>query len=108
MPNPTQEPAASSKAQSGDLKDTDDLCTFKIKIESQNSDIGLIKTSDYIKINLKISNPSEEPPVSSKTQNQDLKDMGLLCTFEIKIDSYNFGHGCIKDHWPYTNQDQDP
>ena len=35
MPNPNQEPPASSKAPSQDLKDMDFLCTFKIKIESQ-------------------------------------------------------------------------
>ena len=38
MPNPSQEPPASSKAPSKDLKDMDFLCTFKIKIESQNLD----------------------------------------------------------------------
>ena len=36
MPKPSQEPPASSKAPNQDLKDTDVLCTFKIKIESQN------------------------------------------------------------------------
>ena len=41
--NPSQEPSASSKAPNEDLKDMDDLCTFKIKIESQNSDHGCIK-----------------------------------------------------------------
>ena len=33
MPNPIQEPPASSKAPNEDLKDMDVLCTFKIKIE---------------------------------------------------------------------------
>ena len=43
MPNPSQELLASSKAQSKDLRDTDGLCTFKIKIEeSQNLDYGCI------------------------------------------------------------------
>ena len=36
MPNPSQEPPASSKAPNEDLKDMDVLCTFKTKIESQN------------------------------------------------------------------------
>ena len=35
MPNPSQEPRASSKAQNPDEMDIDVLCTFKIKIESE-------------------------------------------------------------------------
>ena len=55
----------------------DVLCTFKIKIE----------ISDYIEIKVKISNPSKEPPVPTKSLNQDLKDMDILCTFKIKKES---------------------
>ena len=36
MPNPSQEPPASSKAPNQDLKYMYVLCTFEIKIESQN------------------------------------------------------------------------
>ena len=36
MPNSSQEPPTTSKAPNEDLKDMDVLCTFKIKIESQN------------------------------------------------------------------------
>ena len=43
MPNPSQEPLASSKTPNKDLKDMDVLCTFKIKIEDQNLDHGCIK-----------------------------------------------------------------
>ena len=43
MPNPSQEPPASWKAPNQDLKDVDGLCTFKIKIESPNSDHGCVK-----------------------------------------------------------------
>ena len=101
MPNPSQEPPASSKACNEDLKDVDVLCTFKIKIksqnldygcikikiESQNSDHGCIKTIDHIHIKIKMPNPSQEPPASSKAPNEDLKDMDVLCTFKIKIES---------------------
>ena len=45
------------------------------------------KTSDYIQIKVKMANPSQEPPASSKAPNQDLKDMDVLCTFKIKIES---------------------
>ena len=41
MPNPSQEPPASSIAKNQDLKDMDVLCIFKIKIESQNLEYGI-------------------------------------------------------------------
>ena len=56
---------------------------------------------------LKMPNPSQEPPASSKAQNQDLKDMDDPCTFKNKIESQNSEHGCIKDKRPYPNQDSD-
>ena len=67
----------------------DDLCTFKIKIESQNSEYKWFKD--------KSSYPSEETLASSKARNEDLKDMNVLCTFKIKIESQNFEHWCLKD-----------
>ena len=55
-----------------------------------------------------MQNPSQEPPASSKTPNQDLEDMDVLGTLKIKKDSQNFEHVYIKDILPYTNQYQDP
>ena len=114
IPNSSQEPQASSKAPNQDLKDMDILCIVNIKIESQNLDnrakiwiIGLSKTSDHIQIQVKMPNSSQEPPASSKAPNGDLKDMDVLCTFKIKIESQNSDHGYIKDQWPYQNQYQD-
>ena len=49
-------------------------------------------------------NPSQEPPASSKSPDQDLKDMDVLCTFKIKIETQNW---VIKDQWPCPNQYQD-
>ena len=69
--------------------------------------MGISKTCDHIQIMIKIQNPSQEPPASSKAPNEDIKDMDVLCTFKIKIESQNSDHGCIKDQWPYPNQDQD-
>ena len=55
------------------------------------------KTSDHIKIKIKMPNPSQGPPASSKAPNEDLEDMDVLCTFKIKIESKNSNHGYIKD-----------
>ena len=43
IPNFSQEPPASSKALNEDLKGMDVLCTFKIRIEGQNSYYECIK-----------------------------------------------------------------
>ena len=48
--------------------------------------MSVSKTSDHIKIGLKMPIQSEEPPASSKAPRQDLKDMDVLCTFKIKIE----------------------
>ena len=69
MPNPSQEPPGSSKSPNEDFKDTDVLCTVKIKIESKILNVGVLKTSDYIQIKIKIQNQSQEHPVSSKAPN---------------------------------------
>ena len=63
------------------------------------------KTSDHIQFKIKMQNPSQEPPASSKAPNEDWKDMDVLCTFKIKIESQNLDHGCVKDQLPYPNQD---
>ena len=69
--------------------------------------MSISKTSDDIQIKIKMLNPSQEAPASSKAPNEDLKDMDVLCTFKIKIESKKSDHECIKHHWPYPNQDQD-
>ena len=55
------------------------------------------KVSDCIQIKIKMANLIQEPPASSKDPNQDIKDMDVLCTFKIKIESPNSNHGYIKD-----------
>ena len=65
------------------------------------------KISDHIQLKIKMPNPSQESQVSSKATNEDIQDMDALCIFKVKIESQNLGHGCIKDQWPYPNQDQD-
>ena len=55
------------------------------------------KSNDLIQIKIKLPNPSQEPPASSKAPNEDLEDMDVLCTFKIKIESQNLDHMYIKD-----------
>ena len=69
IPNPSQKPSASFKLPYQDLKDMDILWTFNIKIESQNQNLGVSKTSDHIQIMIKMPNPSQEHPASSKAHN---------------------------------------
>ena len=62
--------------------------------------MGISKTIDYIRINIKIPNPSHEPPASPKAPNDDFKDMDVLCTFRNKTESQNWEIGVSKttDH----------
>ena len=64
-----------------------------IKFQGRSS-----KVHDHIKI--KMSNPSQETPASSKAPNQDLKDIDVLCTFKIKIESPILNTGLLhtSDH----------
>ena len=50
--------------------------------------------SDYIQIKIKMTNPSQEPPASSKAPKENLKDMDDLCSFKIKIESQNLVQLC--------------
>ena len=59
--------------------------------------MGVSKTMDYIKIKIKIQNSTLEPPASSKAPNQDFKDMDVLCTLKIKIESQNSEYWRTKD-----------
>ena len=52
-------------------------------------------------------NPSQEPPASPKAPNEDIKDIDVLCTLKIKVESQNLDHSRIKDQGPYPNQDKD-
>ena len=68
--------------------------------------MGVSKTSDHVQVKIKMQNPFQDPSASSKAPNEDLKDMDVLCTFKIKIESQYLEHGCIIDQYPYPNQDQ--
>ena len=64
-------------------------------------------TSDHIKREIKMPNPSQEPPASSKAPKEDSKDVDVLCTFKIKIESKKLEYWCINNHWTDPNKDQD-
>ena len=59
--------------------------------------MGVSKTRDHIKFKMKMPNPSQEPPASSKAPNEELKDKDVLCTFKINVESQNFDQWYIKD-----------
>ena len=69
--------------------------------------MGISKTIDHIQNKIKIPNSSQESPACSKGLSQNLKNMDVLCTFKIKIETQNLEYGCIKDQWLNPNQDQD-
>ena len=98
MSNPSQEPPASSKAPNEVIKDKDFLCISKIKRKRAKIwNMSVSKTNDHIQIKIKIPNPSQEPPASSKAPIHDSKDLSVLPTFKIKIESKNLDCWCIKD-----------
>ena len=107
MPNPSQDPLASSKAKNEELKDMVVLCTFKIKIDSQNFAQRCTKAQWPYPNQYQHAKPHSGSPASSKAPNDDLKDMNVLCTFKIKVESKNSEYGCTKGQWPYPYQYMD-
>ena len=107
MPNPSQEPTASSKAPNEDLKDMDVLCTFKIKIESQNWDHGCIKDQWPYPYQDQDAKPQSGISRVLQSSKWGLKGHDVLCTFKIKSESQNSDYPCIKDQWPYPKKNQD-
>ena len=67
----------------------------------------MVESNNIDHIHIEMQQPSQEPPASSKARDEDLKDMDVLCTFKIKIESQNSEYGCIQDQSPYMNQNQD-
>ena len=47
--------------------------------------MGVTNTGDPIKIKIKMQNPSQEHIASSKAPNEDLTDIDVLYTFQIKM-----------------------
>ena len=59
--------------------------------------MGVPRTSDPTQINIKMPNPSQDPPVSSEAPNKDVKDMNVYGIFKIRIKDNNLEHGSTKD-----------
>ena len=51
--------------------------------------MDVLYISDLIKIKIKMPSASQEPTMSSESLYEDLKEMDVLCPFEIKI--WNMG-----------------
>ena len=51
------------------------ICSLHLQNEDRHNlhNMGVSKTSDHIKIKIKMQNPHQEPPASINAQNQDLK-----------------------------------
>ena len=58
------------------------------------------KTSDHIQINIRMQNPSQEPPASSKAPFQDLNDMDVLASLNSRQRAKFWNMGVLKtiDH----------
>ena len=64
----------------------------KSRQRAKIQNLGVPKTTDDSQIKIKMPNPSEELLASSKSPNQDLKVLDVLCTFKIKIENQNSEH----------------
>ena len=107
MLNPSHAQPAPTKPQIRSYKTWIFFALSKSRQRAEIQIMSLSKTSDHIQIKIKMPNPSQEPPASSKAPGQDLKDMDVLCTFKIKIESQNLDHQYIRDLSSYANKDQD-
>ena len=76
--------------------------------------MGISKTQDHIQNRIKMPNPSQEPPVLSKTHNQDLKDMDVFASSKSrkrgKIQNMGVSKTshCIKIKIKMLNPSQEP
>ena len=64
------------------------------RVEILNMDVS--KNSDHIKVNIKMSKPSQELPTSCKIPNFDLKDTDILFTYKINLERKFQNMGVIK------------
>ena len=103
IPNPSQEPKLFSKVLDQDLNDM----FFPIYSigESQNLDQWWFKDLWPYYNQIKDSKPQSGTYSFLQILHQNFKDMDVLYTFKINLNSQNSDLGCIKEQWPYSNQD---
>ena len=87
IPNPSQNPPVFSRAPNQDFKDMEVLCIIKIKIESQHLELGFTKNQWPYPIQDLDDKSQSDLPVSSRTPNQKSKEMDVLFTFQIMIET---------------------
>ena len=92
------------KHQNQDLKDIDDLWTFKVKIGRQYLDYRFI--NDKWPYPNQGQNPKPQSGTSNILKSTKLRVKGQGCSW--KIGSQNLEHGCNNDQQLYLNQDQNP
>ena len=64
------------------------------RVEILNMDVS--KNSDHIKVNIKMSKPSQELPTSCKIPNFDLKGTDIRFTYQINLEREIHNIGVIK------------
>ena len=90
------------KPQIRTWEDMNVLCSFKIKIESKNSENRIIK--DYWLYQNQDQDPKPQQGTSSTIQCPKFLLQGHRCSFHLQ----NLDNRIIKDQWPYPSQDRDP
>ena len=68
--------------------------------------VTIIIALDYLdSLKFFSDNLSQEPPISSKAPNNDLRDMDDLCNFKVKMENLNLENECINQYQQHQNQD---
>ena len=98
MANPSQKFLASSKAYNQDLKDMDNLCTFKTKIKRQNLKHWSVKDQRPYPNQDQESKPQLGTSSVLQSPNSGFNRHECSLHFQIKTGSCHSCHGCIKDH----------
>ena len=72
----------------------------KLRQRAKIWNMGLSQPSDYIQIKIKLNNPSQEPPASSETPNQELNDMDVPSPSNSRQrpEIWNMGVSRTSDH----------
>ena len=84
----------------------DSLCIFKIKIESQNFELWFMKDQWPYPYQGQDDKPQSGTSSILQSPKSGVKGHGCSLHLQNQDRDPNLEHGCIKDQWPYPNQDQ--